>query len=158
MGGPKQEGTPAFDDDELLYRRLIAAWVRPDGTVAGEAIEFAQTSVDRGKYTASARAALDRRTNTSEIAVAAVRFCELPVSFDPDGPLDPRAKNAPKAYELVVVYAPERGNDAHCHLETRQVGSAEARKPGGSMKSKIRDQIARQMHVVFSDTTALARA
>ncbi|MGC4088425.1 MAG: hypothetical protein QM756_11115 [Polyangiaceae bacterium] len=108
--------------------------------------------MDRELFTPSPSCALKRRKKVTEIAVAAVTFQALPTRFSPDGPLTSDAKNAPKAYELAVVYAKEPDNNAHSHIETRQEGTREPRKPGGAMKSKIRDQIAAAMSVVFRET------
>lgn len=137
---PKQEGQPPFGDGELLYRRLVQKWIGVGDTVEPEAIEIPQCSVDRGLLS-TAKEALDRG-NTHEIAVASVRFHELPACFDAEAPA--------KTYEIVVASDPTASNSAHTHIETRQAGEPGARKPSAAaMKQRIRAEIAAALRVTL---------
>ncbi|HEX4334407.1 MAG TPA: hypothetical protein VH062_00760 [Polyangiaceae bacterium] len=140
---PKQEGTTPFQETEALYRRLIEDWVGEDGAVDPAAIEVPQCSVDRALLATPEQALA--RCNDAEVAIATTTFGALPDRFVAE-PI-PTQPVQPKPYELIVVFVPEKQNAAHSHIEVRQEGSAEPRKPKSVMKQRIRDEVAATMRV-----------
>ena len=147
VGLPKQQGDPPFTHDELLHRRLIRDWVDGDA-VAPEAIQFAETSVDRGLM-ATPQESLDRGSEL-EVAIGSAAFGQLPSEFKPP----PSNSNPPpKTFELVVVHCPENGNGAHTHLQSHQLEALKPSKPGGMMKMQIRTEIASKMRVTLRRNT-----
>ena len=140
---PLQEAAQQFVAAERLFRRLRQDWIE-DGEVQPEAIKLPQCSVDREAFVAGPQAVLDRGT-PDEVAVAEIRFGDIPDTFN--------CAESPLTFESIVVHCPEPDhlgvmNEAHSEIRVRNAETKQVRKPGGSLKAKIKDDLASRMQVV----------
>jgi hypothetical protein len=144
---PRQQGDPAFADDEQLYRRLHEDWIGIDGRVRTTAIDLQGTSVDRGLFVGEPSDCLTRG-DPDEVAVAVIAFGDIPARFEvpPEKPGAPAAK----PYDSVVVYKPLSNNVAHSEIRFCRPGETENSKPSSpALKSQIRGLLAERLRVVY---------
>tara|TARA_R110002073_G_scaffold329479_2_gene511967 strand:+ start:11087 stop:11464 length:378 start_codon:yes stop_codon:yes gene_type:complete len=112
-----------------------------------DAIDLEGTSVDRGKFRASAEEALAFANDARFIAVAVCAFQDLPPS------LANEANTATR--EIVVVYKPENGNQAHSEVRICQPGETINKKPKSKQKAYkayLKERLSRCFHLAVPPT------
>jgi len=137
----------AFNDDEIVYRRLDALG-EVGGRVQPGALRFPDCSVDRSKYREAPADVLDLEEKPHENGVAMIPIAQIP----------PRetSGNGKQTYEVYVAHDPRVGN--YAHSEIRVVREGEEWVRGAQVMSKaarksLRQRIADNMTVVIQPAT-----